>query len=333
MSSAARRGSRSSAQARRRVRRWCIPTSRRCASRAAKELPPELLALAAAHGITVTRVSVRNQRSRWGACSATRLDHAQLAADPRAGVRARVRDDSRADASARAESLEAVLAARRRGVPAATRRPAGGCWPKASAVYRAGDLLMKRSVMLVLASVRGDRGGRGRGARADEHGHVQGLLDRSRRRRHRRRRHQRAHGGRRRRSSVQESNGWGAEIRFRPLDRRRRRHAAARRLTSYMVNAGWVKPDRQPPAVRGASAPASCRSTAADRRAASSARTYDLGMSVGGGAFVAVTRLRRRCAPTRATSSPAPIIPTSVVPTTSLLARSVGATFMWAIVP
>ena len=38
--------------------------------RAAKELPGELLALAAAHGVTVTRVSVRNQRSRWGACSA-----------------------------------------------------------------------------------------------------------------------------------------------------------------------------------------------------------------------------------------------------------------------
>lgn len=37
--------------------------------RAAKELPAELLALADVHGITVTRVSIRNQRSRWGACS------------------------------------------------------------------------------------------------------------------------------------------------------------------------------------------------------------------------------------------------------------------------
>lgn len=38
--------------------------------RAAKELPVELLTLAAIHDITVSRVSIRNQRSRWGACSA-----------------------------------------------------------------------------------------------------------------------------------------------------------------------------------------------------------------------------------------------------------------------
>jgi len=37
--------------------------------RAAKELPLQLLSLAAAHGVTVTRISIRNQRSRWGACS------------------------------------------------------------------------------------------------------------------------------------------------------------------------------------------------------------------------------------------------------------------------
>lgn len=38
--------------------------------RAVNELPPALLALAKAHDVTVTRISVRNQRSRWGACSA-----------------------------------------------------------------------------------------------------------------------------------------------------------------------------------------------------------------------------------------------------------------------
>ena len=36
---------------------------------AAKELPPRVMELAGAHGISVSRVSVRNQRSRWGSCS------------------------------------------------------------------------------------------------------------------------------------------------------------------------------------------------------------------------------------------------------------------------
>jgi predicted metal-dependent hydrolase len=37
--------------------------------RAAEELPPQLLALAAAHDLTVARVTIRDQRSRWGSCS------------------------------------------------------------------------------------------------------------------------------------------------------------------------------------------------------------------------------------------------------------------------
>ena len=38
--------------------------------RARRELPPQLLALAAQHGLDVRRVTIRNQRSRWGSCSA-----------------------------------------------------------------------------------------------------------------------------------------------------------------------------------------------------------------------------------------------------------------------
>lgn len=37
--------------------------------RAKRELPARLLELAAEHGLAVTRVSVRNQRWRWGSCS------------------------------------------------------------------------------------------------------------------------------------------------------------------------------------------------------------------------------------------------------------------------
>jgi predicted metal-dependent hydrolase len=36
---------------------------------AKRELPARLLELAAEHGLTVSRVSVRNQRWRWGSCS------------------------------------------------------------------------------------------------------------------------------------------------------------------------------------------------------------------------------------------------------------------------
>ena len=46
-----------------------LPNESELRQRAANELPPQLLALASVHDITVTRVSIRNQRSRWGACS------------------------------------------------------------------------------------------------------------------------------------------------------------------------------------------------------------------------------------------------------------------------
>jgi predicted metal-dependent hydrolase len=48
-----------------------MPDEAELRSRASKELPGQLLALAAQHDITVSRVSIRNQRTRWGACSST----------------------------------------------------------------------------------------------------------------------------------------------------------------------------------------------------------------------------------------------------------------------
>lgn len=38
-------------------------------SLARTELPPRLLALAAEHGLPVKKITIRNQRSRWGSCS------------------------------------------------------------------------------------------------------------------------------------------------------------------------------------------------------------------------------------------------------------------------
>jgi predicted metal-dependent hydrolase len=40
-------------------------------ARARVELPPQLLTLAARHGLVVRRVTIRSQRSRWGSCSST----------------------------------------------------------------------------------------------------------------------------------------------------------------------------------------------------------------------------------------------------------------------
>jgi predicted metal-dependent hydrolase len=46
-----------------------VDQQRALREQARRELPPRLLELAAQHHLTVTRVSVRNQRSRWGSCN------------------------------------------------------------------------------------------------------------------------------------------------------------------------------------------------------------------------------------------------------------------------
>ena len=57
-------------QQRAKVRPPALPREDRRAFRvqARRELPRRLLELAAAHGLSVARVSIRNQRTRWGSC-------------------------------------------------------------------------------------------------------------------------------------------------------------------------------------------------------------------------------------------------------------------------
>jgi predicted metal-dependent hydrolase len=52
-------------------RQPAIVDERALRDRAKGELPRRLLELSAQHGLTVTRVSIRNQRWRWGSCSRT----------------------------------------------------------------------------------------------------------------------------------------------------------------------------------------------------------------------------------------------------------------------
>jgi predicted metal-dependent hydrolase len=47
---------------------FSVEERRALRARAEIELPPRLLQLAAANGLTVARVSIRNQRTRWGSC-------------------------------------------------------------------------------------------------------------------------------------------------------------------------------------------------------------------------------------------------------------------------
>ena len=131
--------------------------------------------------------------------------------------------------------------------------------------------------------------------------------------------------------AVYESNGWGAEIDFgRSTDVDTNAHPL--NLTSYMVNAGWVKPAGRVRPFAGAGA-GFLQVDGCATPCGSNSRTYDLGMSLGGGAFVALTDYAALRADARYfvsfTDHPELGRPDNL----SFWRLSIGATFMWAIVP
>jgi opacity protein-like surface antigen len=130
---------------------------------------------------------------------------------------------------------------------------------------------------------------------------------------------------------VYESNGWGAEIDFgRATDVAINTHPL--NLTSYMVNAGWVKPSGVLRPFAGAGA-GIMQVDGCGSPCGSSSRTYDLGMSVGGGAVVAVNEYVGFRADARYLVSFADHPELARPDNLRFWRLSVGATFMWVIVP
>jgi hypothetical protein len=131
--------------------------------------------------------------------------------------------------------------------------------------------------------------------------------------------------------AVQEQTGWGAEIDFghssdvavgaQFLD-----------VTSYFVNASWVKPDGliRPYGVAGAGVLQVNGCGTACTRAS---RTYDFGVSAGGGAFVLVHEVAALRADVRYFFSSADHPDLRRPDGLGFWRLSIGATFIWAVVP
>lgn len=131
--------------------------------------------------------------------------------------------------------------------------------------------------------------------------------------------------------SVHEATGWGAEIDFgRSTDVTAGSQLLD--LTTYVVNAAWVKPTGvlRPFASAGAGIfqVDGCLSPCG-----AAPRSYDLGFSVGGGTFITVTDYAGFRADARYFFSPADHPELRRPDDVKFWRVSVGATFMWSILP
>jgi hypothetical protein len=131
--------------------------------------------------------------------------------------------------------------------------------------------------------------------------------------------------------AVHEANGWGAEIDF-----GRSTEVTANRqlldLTSYFVNATMLKPTGivRPFGFAGVGIMQVDGCAAA---CGPSPRTYDLGISIGGGTYIAITDFAGLRADARYFFTPADHPELGRADNLGFWRVSFGATFMWAIVP
>ena len=131
--------------------------------------------------------------------------------------------------------------------------------------------------------------------------------------------------------SVQEERGWGAEIDFGHSSD----VAAGKQIldvTSYLVNAAWIKPAGliRPFGIAGGGV---LQVNGCDTPCTVPARTYDLGLSVGGGTFVAFNDFAALRADARYFFSSADHPDLHRPDNFSYWRITIGATFMWVVLP
>lgn len=131
--------------------------------------------------------------------------------------------------------------------------------------------------------------------------------------------------------SVQEGNGWGAECDF-GLSQDVRSGAQVLDVSTYMVNGSWIKPRGvfRPFAIAGGGV---MQVNGCDAPCNRAARTYDFGLTAGGGAYVAVTEIFGVRADARYFFSSADHPDLRRPENVAFWRVSIGATFMWAIAP
>jgi len=131
--------------------------------------------------------------------------------------------------------------------------------------------------------------------------------------------------------AVQEISGWGAEVDFgRATDVDTTRQQLD--LTTYLVNASWVKPAGtiRPFGTAGAGI---MQVDGCISPCGGSARTYDFALGVGGGTFLVINEVAALRADARYFFSAADHPELRRPDHLAFWRISVGATFMWAIVP